>query len=104
MKRRAFITLGGGAMAAAAWGQAQGAPSAQIDKLVLPKDTEVRTGGSRMIEIDGGYHVWTKKVGDAPIKLLPNARAWISEKGSHGAMYDDQLPYFTELLTFLKSA
>jgi len=36
--------------------------------------------------------------------LMPNARAWISEKGSHFAMYDDQLPYFTELLTFLKSA
>ena len=36
--------------------------------------------------------------------LMPNARAWISGKGSHFAMYDDQLPYFTELLTFLKSA
>jgi proline iminopeptidase len=35
--------------------------------------------------------------------LTPNARVWISEKGSHSAMYDDQLAYFTELLTFLKS-
>ena len=35
---------------------------------------------------------------------MPNARAWISAKGSHFAMYDDQLAYFTELLTFLKSA
>ena len=31
------------------------------------------------------------------------ARAWISGKCSHFTMYDDQLPYFTELLTFLKS-
>ena len=38
-----------------------------IDKLILPTDTGVRTGGSRLIEIDGGYHVWTKKVGDAPV-------------------------------------
>jgi len=36
--------------------------------------------------------------------LMPNARAWISAKGSHFAMYDDQPAYFTELLTFLKSA
>jgi proline iminopeptidase len=47
-------------MVAAVWGQAQGASSAKIDKLILPKDTEV----------EGGYHVWTKKVGDASIKLL----------------------------------
>jgi proline iminopeptidase len=36
--------------------------------------------------------------------LMPDARAWISGKGSHFTMYDDQLAYFTELLTFLKSA
>jgi proline iminopeptidase len=35
---------------------------------------------------------------------MPNARAWISGKGSHFAMYDDQPAYFAELLTFLKSA
>jgi len=23
-----------------------------------------------MIGIDGGYHVWTKKVGDGPVKVL----------------------------------
>jgi proline iminopeptidase len=34
---------------------------------------------------------------------MPNAHAWISDKGSHMAMYDDQIPYFKELLTFLKS-
>jgi proline iminopeptidase len=36
--------------------------------------------------------------------LMPDASAWISEKGSHFTMYDDQVPYFTRLLTFLKSA
>ena len=36
-------------------------------------------------------------------ELIPDAHAWISEKGSHFAMYDDRIEYFTELLTFLKS-
>jgi hypothetical protein len=35
---------------------------------------------------------------------MPDARAWISENGSHMAMYDDQIAYFRKLLTFLKSA
>jgi proline iminopeptidase len=35
---------------------------------------------------------------------MPNARAWISETGSHLTMWDDQVPYFRELLTFLKSS
>ncbi|MFT8872178.1 MAG: proline iminopeptidase-family hydrolase [Sporolactobacillus sp.] len=26
--------------------------------------------GSHVIEIDGGFHVWTRKVGDSPIKVL----------------------------------
>lgn len=36
-------------------------------------------------------------------KLMPNAQAWISDKGSHMSFYDDQVPYFEALLTFLKS-
>ncbi len=70
MKRRSFITLAGGAIVAATSPRLQGALVPNIDSLILPAATEVRTGGSRMIEIDGGYHVWTKKVGDAPIKVL----------------------------------
>ncbi len=31
---------------------------------------EVKTGGVKMIEIDGGYKVWTKKVGNGKIKVL----------------------------------
>jgi proline iminopeptidase len=69
-KRRSFITLAGGAVTAAVFQRALGASRSNVDKLILPTDTEVRTGGSRMVQIDGGYQVWTKKVGDAPIKVL----------------------------------
>jgi proline iminopeptidase len=31
---------------------------------------EVKTGGSKMIEVDGKYHVWTKRVGHGPVKML----------------------------------
>ena len=31
---------------------------------------EVKTGGARMIQVDGKYNVWTKKVGDGKIKVL----------------------------------
>jgi proline iminopeptidase len=35
-------------------------------------------------------------------KLIPNARTWISERGSHMAMYDDQEAYFAALVPFLQ--
>jgi proline iminopeptidase len=35
--------------------------------------------------------------------LLPRGEAWISETGSHFAMYDDQQNYFRALLRFLKA-
>ena len=70
MKRRCFMTLIGGALGTALSQQAWAASSSTDDQLILPHDDEVRTGGSRMIEISGGYHVWTKKVGDAPTKVL----------------------------------
>jgi proline iminopeptidase len=31
---------------------------------------EVKTGGSKMIEVDGKYHVWTDRVGHGPVKML----------------------------------
>lgn len=36
------------------------------------KDTNyvVKTGGSKMIKVDGKYNVWTKKIGDGNIKVL----------------------------------
>jgi proline iminopeptidase len=69
--RRSFIGLGGAAIAAAVCPRVGGwSSTGNRDKLILPEDTEVKTGGSRMIEIDGGYHVWTKKVGDGAVKVL----------------------------------
>ena len=35
---------------------------------------------------------------------MPNARAAISDRGSHLCMYDDQEWYFRELISFLKQA
>ncbi len=36
------------------------------------KDTTyiVKTGGAKMIQVDGKYNVWTKKIGDGKIKVL----------------------------------
>ena len=31
---------------------------------------DVKTGGSKLIQVDGRYNVWTKKVGDGKIKVL----------------------------------
>ena len=36
-------------------------------------------------------------------RLIPGAKTWISQRGSHLAMYDDQQAYFARLLRFLKS-
>src|ERR1700758_4934844 len=71
ISRRSFVGLGGVAIVAALRPRVGGWSSINNgDKLILPDDTEVKTGGCRMIEIDGGYHVWTKKVGESPVKVL----------------------------------
>ena len=31
---------------------------------------EIKTGGVKMIKVDGKYNVWTKKIGDGKIKVL----------------------------------
>jgi len=31
---------------------------------------EIKTGGVKMVQIDGKYNVWTKKVGGSAIKML----------------------------------
>lgn len=69
MQRRSFLTLSALAAAAGATAPlpANAKPSASLK---LPHSGEVLTGGSRMIDIGNGHHVWTKKVGDAPIKVL----------------------------------
>ncbi len=50
--------------------QAPKSPDILVDS--NPSDTgyQIKTGGSRMIPVDGKYNVWTKKIGDGKIKVL----------------------------------
>jgi proline iminopeptidase len=41
-----------------------------ISTIATPDATEVKTGGNKMIQVDGKYSVWTKKVGNGKIKML----------------------------------
>jgi proline iminopeptidase len=71
MQRRDFVAGAGMLTAAGAAAAVRSGGASQRDPLLtLPTDDRVRTGGSRMIDIGGGHHVWTKKVGDSPIKVL----------------------------------
>src|SRR5260221_4348540 len=70
MRRRSFITLAGGALATSVSRPIRADPITNRDEIMLPEDPLVRTGGSRMIDIGGGNHVWTKKVGNGPIQVL----------------------------------
>jgi len=36
----------------------------------VPQYTEVKSGGVKMISVDGKYQVWTKKIGEGNIKVL----------------------------------
>jgi proline iminopeptidase len=42
----------------------------QIVSISASSTTEIKAGGNKMIQIDGKYYVWTKKVGDGKIKVL----------------------------------
>ncbi|MEK6374285.1 MAG: proline iminopeptidase-family hydrolase [Acidobacteriota bacterium] len=37
---------------------------------VAASGAEVKTGGTKMIEVDGKYHVWTDRVGSGAVKML----------------------------------
>lgn len=41
-----------------------------VDTVTKDSTYLVKTGGAKMIQVDGKYHVWTKKVGDGKIKVL----------------------------------
>jgi hypothetical protein len=45
MRRRSFITLAAGTLAASVSRPTQATPSTNRDELILPRDSEVRTGG-----------------------------------------------------------
>ena len=36
----------------------------------VPKETVIKMGGSKMITLENGHRVWTKKIGDGKIKVL----------------------------------
>jgi proline iminopeptidase len=69
LSRRGFVRLS----AAAALGAVAGgtATRAGAAPATLPAgQAEVKTGGIRLIEVDGKYKVWTKKVGSGKVKVL----------------------------------
>jgi proline iminopeptidase len=73
MNRRKFL-LQGGALAGGLAASARAGWSAS-SPLKLASETvrrgEVQTGGTKLIPVRGGkYHVWVKRVGEGPIKVL----------------------------------
>src|ERR1700756_127537 len=67
MNRRSFLKTNLVGAAALATGRF----AAAVEKMAVQKTDEVKTGGVRMIPIDGGkFHVWTKKFGRGKIKIL----------------------------------
>jgi proline iminopeptidase len=91
MRRRSFITLAGGTLPASISRPTQATPSTNRDELILPRDSQVRTGGSRMIDIEGGYRVWTKKVGDTSVKV-PLLHGGPGMDHSYFECFEDFLP------------
>ncbi len=47
-----------------------GSPAKETSSVAAPAASEIKTGGVRMIPVDGKYNVWTKKIGDGKIKVL----------------------------------
>ncbi len=66
--RRDLLKLGAGALLSAA-GAAR-ASAVRSKPRPAAVSGEIKTGGIRMIQVDGKYNVWTKKVGHGKIKVL----------------------------------
>lgn len=65
MKRREFITTNALALAGLVLSRAP------VSGQTMRNPVDVKTGGVKMIPIDGGkYRVWTKKIGNGKIKML----------------------------------
>jgi proline iminopeptidase len=45
-------------------------PATNTSTTTTTTTNEIKDGGSKLIEVDGKYHVWTKKIGDGKIKVL----------------------------------
>jgi proline iminopeptidase len=48
----------------------QSTHSSDTQTNVTAKNDEIKTGGAKLIQVDGKYNVWTKKIGDGKIKVL----------------------------------
>ena len=71
LNRRGFLGMGAAAAASLAAATEAWGAFAGPDKSASAKTDGVKTGGIRLIPIDGGkYKVWTKKVGSGGIKML----------------------------------
>jgi proline iminopeptidase len=71
LNRRGFLGMGAATLAGLAAGANALATSAAEGKFPSREVPKVKTGGVRMIPIDGGkYRVWTKKIGSGRIKVL----------------------------------
>src|SRR5258708_33210351 len=70
MRRRSFITLAGGTLPASISRPTQATPGTNRDELILPRDSQVRTGGARMCGIVGGFRVLVTEVGNAWVQVL----------------------------------
>ncbi len=71
VNRRGFLGVGAATLAGLAAGAAGLARSGAEAKTASSEVPRVKTGGIRLIPIDGGkYKVWTKKVGSGRIKML----------------------------------
>lgn len=65
LARRKFLQLNAAALIGAAISSQGISANAQTKQ-----QKELKTGGVRMIEVDGKYRVWTKRVGSGKIKML----------------------------------
>ena len=66
--RRDFLKLGAGALLSAAGSTTVSARESKPRPAAAAG--EIKTAGIRMIQVDGKYRVWTKKVGQGKIKVL----------------------------------
>ena len=70
LSRRGFVRLSAAAALSAAAGATARLSSAEPAAAKTARAPEVKTGGIRLIEVDGKYKVWTKKVGRGKVKVL----------------------------------
>lgn len=73
LDRRAFLRMSTLTFLASAIGArpipAASSPETEAAPAAAP-DEEVKTGGVRVVQVDGRYRVWTKRVGTGPLALL----------------------------------